>query len=821
MESLMELHGIFGMYGNIPILVSVLAILVLGFTGAPLFLWTLAVAAILVGFGAPVIALIVFVVAAIIFNVKPLRTGIVSSAVMAIMKKLGVVPAISDTERAALDAGVVWMEAELFSGKPDFKKMLAEGYPDIDPEEQAFLDGQTNTLCNMLDDWEITKNRALSKETWDYLKKEKFLGMIIPKEYGGLGFSALGHGAVIEKISARSIATGVTVMVPNSLGPAELLLHYGTEEQKDYYLPRLASGEEIPCFALTEPAAGSDAASMTSHGELFKGDDGKLYIKLNWSKRYITLAAISTILGLAFKLRDPKNLLGKGEDVGITCALIPSSTPGVVIGERHDPLGIPFYNCPTQGRDVVISADQIIGGVDNAGIGWNMLMDSLAAGRGISLPSQSAGGAKMAYRGVGGYATVRKQFGMSIGKFEGIQEPLSFIGASAYMLEAARIYTAGAIDKGVKPPVVTAMLKYNSTELMRKAINHGMDIVGGAGISRGKRNILANGYIATPIGVTVEGANILTRTLIVFGQGALRAHPFAYDEVSAIEKGDARAFDTAFWGHIGHIVRNGFRALLLSFSRGYLAPSPVGGPAAKYYRKLAWASATFGFMADIAMGSLGGQLKVKERITGRYADILSWMYIGFSVLKRFEAEGRRKEDEAFLHYCMQYAFNEIQKSFDGIFENLPVPGLTWLFKGPIRFWSGLNALSRNVEDSVSNKVAHAMQQDSEQRDRHTKNVFVSTDFDDGLAKIDLTFKAVKAVEPIERKIRKAVKAKQMPRVKGPKAIDAALEAKVITQEEYDQMKKAEEMRFDCVQVDNFTQKEYFSLSQKGEVPEEA
>ena len=810
MEALSEWSGWLNAYGAWSVVGSVLFLLLVGFFGSPILVWTLAVAALLFGYGASQVAWIVFAVIAVVCNIKPIRSLVLSSVVMGVMKKLGVIPKISETERAALDAGVVWAEAELFSGKPDLKKLVNETYPQLSAEEQAFLDGPVEKLCNMLDDWEITKNRAMPKEVWDFLKKERFLGMIIPKKYGGLEISALGHGAVIEKISGRSLTAGVTVMVPNSLGPAELLLHYGTEEQKNYYLPRLAEGKEIPCFALTEPTAGSDAASMTSHGELFRGEDGKLYIKLNWNKRYITLAAISTVLGLAFKLRDPQNLLGKGqEDIGITCALIPSDTPGVVIGRRHDPLNTPFYNCPTQGHDVVVSVDQIIGGIENAGKGWTMLMESLAAGRGISLVSQSSGGAKMAFRGVGAYAAIRKQFGMNVGKFEGIAEPLSYIGAYAYILEALRKYTAGAIDAGIQPPVVTAMAKYNSTELMRKAVNHAMDIVGGAGISRGPRNFLASGYTAVPIGVTVEGANILTRTLIVFGQGALRAHPYAYKEVSAIEAGDLTAFDAAFWGHIGHIVRNACRALLLSVTRGRLASSPVSGPTAKYWRKLAWTSATYAFMADIAMGSLGGSLKVKERITGRYADILSWMYMGTAVLRRWEAEGRRKEDLPFVHMSMQYAFTQIQQAFDGIYENLPVPGLSWLFRGPIKFWSEMNKLSRNVEDKISNQVAELMQIDGEQRERLTENVFVKNDFNDGLAKVDMTFKKIQEAMGVEKKLRAAVKAKQIPRVKGLALVEEGRKAGVITEEEYALVMKAEEMRLDAVQVDDFSPEEYF------------
>ncbi|MES2855560.1 MAG: acyl-CoA dehydrogenase, partial [Bdellovibrionota bacterium] len=567
---------------------SIVAIFALGFTGAPLILWTVAGLAILWGFAVPMPYIIAYAVVLAIFNITPIRRVLISGIVMKILAPI--MPKISPTERAAIDSGSVWVEGELFSGKPNFKNLMAEPYPNLTPEERAFIDGPVERLCAAADDWEIFQSRDLPDACWEIMKKEKFLGMIIPKEYGGLGFSALAHSEVIMKLSSRSVPVTISVMVPNSLGPAELLVHYGTEAQKKQYLPKLATGEEIPCFALTEPTAGSDASSITSSGDLFKGDDGKLYIKLNWNKRWITLAAISTTLGLAFRLRDPKNLLGKGEDVGITCALVPAKTPGVVIGRRHDPLGVPFYNCPTQGHDVVISLDQVVGGAEGCGRGWNMLTECLAAGRGVSLPAQSCGGAKLVTRVVSAHASIRKQFGVPIGRFEGVEEPLARIAGFNYILEAMRRYTVGALDKGIKPAVVTAMAKYNATEMARRVINDGMDIMGGAGISLGPKNLLGHLYLGTPIGITVEGANIMTRTLIIFGQGALRAHPFAFREVAAIEKGDVKEFDLAFWGHIGHIVRNLFRAIVLSFSRGYLASSPVGGSTAKYYRRMSWAS---------------------------------------------------------------------------------------------------------------------------------------------------------------------------------------------------------------------------------------
>ncbi|MCB0385983.1 MAG: acyl-CoA dehydrogenase, partial [Bdellovibrionales bacterium] len=525
-----------------------------------------------------------------------------------------------------------------------------------------YMEGPVHQLCEMVNAWKIYRTREMPEEVMQFIKDNKFLGMIIPKEYGGLGFSHYAHAEVIQTVSSRSIAAGITIMVPNSLGPAELLNHYGTDAQKKKWLQRLAEGQEMPCFGLTEPQAGSDAGSITSEGVLYKNAQGELCIRLNWRKRWITLAAISTVIGLAFRLRDPENLLGKGEDLGITCALIPSDTKGVVLGRRHDPLGIPFYNCPTEGHDVEINAEEsIIGGLEGAGKGWGMLMESLGAGRGISIPAQSASGIKTCARMASAHATIRKQFGLSIGKFEGVEEPLARISGMAYYSEAMRRYTLGALNQDIKPPVVTAMMKYNASEWFRKAVNDGMDILGGAAISLGPRNNIAIGYMAAPISITVEGANILTRTLMIFGQGALRAHPYAYKEVSAVENNDLKAFDKAFWGHIGHVVHNQFRALLLFWTRGYLAFGLQGDShTRRYFRKLNWTSARFAILADIAMGVLGGKLKVKEKITGRFADILSHMYLATAVLRRYEAEGRRKEDLPFVHYSMQYAFSTIQ-----------------------------------------------------------------------------------------------------------------------------------------------------------------
>ncbi|MDZ4676775.1 MAG: acyl-CoA dehydrogenase [Oligoflexia bacterium] len=794
-------------------------VLALGFLGAPFIVWTIVVGALLIGFNAPVWVLAVFAVIAVVFNIKPIRQMLVSSVIMKVMKIMEFIPRISETERTALEAGVVWVEGDLFSGKPDFKKLMNEPYPRLTSEEQAFIDGPVERLCTLVDDWSVWKTREIPPEAWAIIKKEKFLGMIIPKEYGGLGFSAMAHSEVIHKLATRCIPLSITVMVPNSLGPAELLIHYGTDAQKKHLLPKLASGEELPCFALTEPNAGSDAGSIVSEGTLFKGTNGKLQIKLNWNKRWITLAAISTTLGLAFRLRDPENLLGKGTDIGITCALIPSHTPGVVLGRRHDPLTVPFYNCPTQGKDVIVNAeDVIVGGLEGAGKGWKMLMECLSAGRGISLPAQNSGGTKMSLRVVSAHATIRKQFGIPIGKFEGIEEPLSRIAGFSYICEALRRFTLGALDKGIKPPVVTAIAKYHSTELSRKAINDAMDVMGGAGISLGPKNLLAHGYLTMPIGITVEGANILTRTLIIFGQGAMRAHPFAFKEVNAMEKGDTKAFDRAFWGHIGHVVRNLFRSVLLSITRGYLVANPVGGSLARYYRKLSWVSASFAIMADIAMASLGGTLKQKEKITGRFADILSWMYIGTAILRRYQADGSRKEDLPFVHFTMNYAFYEMQQAFDGIFSNLSVPGLSWFFKGPIRWWSGLNTLGNRDTDDHSHKIATLVMTDSAQRDRMAEGIFIPTNPSEHFAQLEEAFKVCKKAEEIERKIRKAVHTKLIPKVKGAQLLTVALEKGIITKDEHTDLVRSEKLRWEAIQVDDFSQEEFLGHKKPEDKP---
>jgi acyl-CoA dehydrogenase len=785
----------------------ILGILALGFLGAPLLLWTAWAAVPMILFKASVGCWIAFGVIAAVLNIKPLRRLLITSWLMKIMS--GMMPKISDTERAALQAGDVWVEQELFSGKPNFKKLMDQKYPQLTAEEQAFIDGPVAELCKMTNDWEVTQKRDISPQAWEFIKKHRFWSMIIPKEYGGLEFSALAQSEVLMRLATRSVPLCITVMVPNSLGPAELLLHYGTDEQKKYMLPRLARGEEIPCFALTEPNAGSDAASISSNGTVFKGQDGKLYLRLNWDKRYITLAAVSTILGLAFRLFDPENLLGKGKsDLGITCALVPTKTPGVTANRRHDPLSTPFYNCPTQGKDVVVPIDAIIGGPEMAGKGWEMLMACLAAGRGISLPAQSTAAAHYCARIAGAYSSLRKQFGMSIGRFEGIVEPLARIGGSAYLFEAGRKYTLGAIDSGSKPPVITAIAKYYFTEMQRKVVNDAMDILGGKAISRGPHNLIANGYFAIPVSITVEGANILTRTLIIFGQGALRAHPYAFKEVEAVENKDLPAFDSVFFGHIGHIVRNGFRSVLLSMTRGWLSIPHKGGITAKYWRRLAWASASFALMSDIAMGTLGGQLKAKGKTTGRFADILAHMYLATACLRRFEEDGRKKEDEPFFIWSMDHCFGNIQSAFTALFANFDGKGIGWLIRGPIAWWSNLNPMGSLPSDGVELKIASLLQKPGEQRDRISGHIYLPKEKDESLNQLETAFLLTIQTDALFSKISKAVKAKKLKKGPAAQLHKDAVAAGVITQEEYNQIAQAETARAAVVKVDDFGLDEY-------------
>jgi acyl-CoA dehydrogenase len=757
----------------------------------------------------PLIAIILILsVITLILTFPWLRQILITRWIVKLIQSKKLLPTISETERAAIEAGNVWVEGEFFTGKPNFERILNQPYPRLSPEIQTFLDGPVETVCQMATDWEIYQRKDLPPEVWDYLKQERFFGMMIPQEYGGLGFSNLAYSAVMVKLASRSFTYVATVGVTNSLGPAKLLLRYGTAAQKQYYLPRLARGEEIPCFALTEPNAGSDAASLISHGEVFRGEDGKLHLRLNWKKRYITLGAIATLLGLAFRLRDPHNLLGKGEEVGITCVLVPTHTPGVVINQRHDPMGVPFYNSPTEGHNVILPIDHIIGGIEQAGQGWKMLMQSLAAGRGISFPASCTGVAKLVARVAGAHSVVRRQFGLSIGRFEGVEEPLARIAGFTYAMDAARLYTCGAVDQGEQPAVVSAIAKYNTTELARRILNDGMDILGGSGICRGPRNLLANIYTAIPIAITVEGANILTRTLMIFGQGVIRCHPYIYDEIQALNASDVAAFDCAFWGHMASLVRNTVRAKLLSLTQGALARSPIEGETAVYYRKLTWASSVFAVMTDLALLSLGGSLKRKEKLTGRFADVLSWMYLGSATLRRFEAEGRQADDLPLVHWVMQYAFTQIQQAFEGIFNNLEIPVLGRLLRGIALPWWRSHPIGTLPSDELGHQVAQTLQKRGEQRDRITAGIHIPADVQESLGRIEHAFALVHQAEPILKKVKTAQTAGQLSTGKPQEILEAAYHAGIIDEAEMILVCDAEFARNDAIQVDAFSFADY-------------
>ncbi len=707
------------------------------------------------GFFGLIVALL-FIAAAVVFNVRSIRMKLVTSPMLNYVRK--VLPPMSNTEREAIEAGTVWWDAELFQGAPNWKQLL--DYPEaaLTDEEQAFCDGPAQELCAMMDDWEITyEANNLPEYAWDHIKKHRFLGMVIPKEYGGLGFSAMAHSEVVTKLSARSVSGGVCVMVPNSLGPGELLLHYGTDEQKNYYLPRLAKGEEIPCFALTGPSAGSDAGAMPDFGIVCKGEfDGKevLGLRVTWEKRYITLGPIATLLGLAFKAYDPDGLLGDVEDLGITCALIPTDTPGVNIGRRHMPLNQAFMNGPNSGKDVFIPMEWIIGGQDMVGQGWRMLMESLSVGRGISLPSTGVAAGKACSRFVGGYARVRRQFNLPIGKFEGVEEVLGRIAGLTYTMDAGRRLTCAALDQGEKPSVVSAILKHFNTEGMRIVVNDGMDIIGGKGICLGPSNFLGRSYQGIPVGITVEGANILTRSMIVFGQGAMRCHPWLIKEIQSASLPNRQEalenFDEALRGHIGYAIQNGARSLLHGLTKGRLVSAPISGPNAKYYRRLTRMSAAYSFLADFAMLFLGGGLKRKEMLSGRFADGLIHMYMASAVLKRFEDTGAPAEDQALMEWSVRHCLFQTQIALDQILRNFPSKPIGLILRGIV---FPLGRRYRTPNDKLTQACARVLMSPSESRDRLTDGLYITRDPADPTGAIEYALDCVMAAASAERKIK--------------------------------------------------------------------
>ena len=734
------------------------------------------------------------------------RRGLISDRLLTWFRR--VLPQVSQTEQEALDAGTVWWDGELFSGKPAWEKLLATPQPRLNSEEQAFVEGPVEELCRLCDDWEITHElNDLPDNVWQFIKSHGFLGMIIPKEYGGLGFSAFAHSQVIQKLATRNATACVSVMVPNSLGPAELLLHYGTDQQKNYYLPRLAKGLEMPCFALTSPDAGSDAGGIPDFGVVCKGvHDGvnTLGIRVTWDKRYITLGPVATLLGLAFKLHDPEGLLGDERDIGITLALIPTNHPGVNIGRRHFPLNSSFMNGPNSGDDVFIPLDWVIGGREYAGQGWRMLMESLAAGRSISLPSSSAGAAKIAARTTGAYARVRSQFKLPIGKFEGVDEAMGRIGGHTYVIESARRLTAGAVDLGEKPSVISAIVKYHATERARQVINDAMDVHGGKGICLGPNNYLGRAYQQIPIGITVEGANILTRTMMIFGQGAIRCHPYVLKEIAAAGEADpSRAsedFDSAFWGHAGFFVSNVARSLLLGLTGARLSRAP-GAPALKrYYQQLTRMSAAFAFAADLSMMFLGGNLKRKEKLSGRLGDILSQLYLASAVLKRFEDDGRQKDDLPLVHWALKDALARIQLAFYGVFDNFPNRYAAIVMRLTVFPWGRVFS---EPEDRLGSEIARLMMEPSETRERLSDNSFVWRKEDDPVGCLELALEAAPAGEAAEAKLRAVIKAGNIDGFTESEQLDNATHSGAMTDEEANALRLFWELRRRCIMVDDF------------------
>ena len=798
------------------ILVLLASMMVLAYWRAPVMVWTLVLVLILslITFfsNLSVITLIIFwilfLAAAIFANASPLRRHFFTSPLFDTLKKR--LPAISQTEREAIEAGNVWWEKDLFCGRPQWKTFLLLPQPKLSTEEQAFLNNQVETLCNMLDDWKIVNEQHdLSVDVWNYLKQERFLGMVIPKEYGGRGFSALAHSTIVLKIASRSISTAVNAMVPNSLGPGELILHYGTAEQKEYYLPRLARGEEIPCFGLTSPEAGSDAGSIIDTGIVCKGryqDKEVLGIRLSWDKRYITLAPVATVIGLAFKLYDPENLLGKGAEIGITLCLVPRSHPGVQIGHRHLPMNLAFMNGPTRGQDVFIPMDWIIGGVAMAGCGWKMLMECLSIGRSISLPALATAAAKLTYRRTGGYARLRRQFNTAISNFEGVEEALGQIAGLTYTMEAARILTAGAVDLKITPAIASAIAKYHLTEMGRTIVSHSMDIHGGHAIQMGPRNDLAYAYFAIPVSITVEGANILTRSLIIFGQGAIRCHPYIYQEIQLLAQPKSEAsikqLDQLLLSHIGYLISNILRSFWFGLTAGKLQFAPVRGVSARYYRQLTRMSSALALLSDVTMMILGGSLKRRERTSARLGDILSQLYLASAVLKYFQDHKQPDTDINYVQWSVETALHAIQLACDDLLNNYSP---SWM--GKLLHWLifPLGRSYRKPKDNLTNKIVSQMLSPSEFRDRISEFCFVSKKENDSGCRIEKAFASVANAEILLKKLKTAIRSGAVPAFFNfQDQLNIATKTGILTEDESQVLNTFENLYQEIIKVDEFS-----------------
>ncbi len=736
----------------------------------------------------------------VLFSVKQLRMKFITSKIVDLINKQGLMPKISATEEAALQAGTNWVESNFFEAKVDFEAIKNEKITTLTEEEEAFLNNEVNELCEMTTDWEIFQDRDLRPDVWKYIKEKKFFGMIIPKEYGGLGFSATAHSHIIEKLVSRSQVLAITIMVPNSLGPAELILKHGTQEQKDRYLEDLAIGKQVPCFGLTEPNAGSDATSLTSNGVVFKDEDGKIKIRLNFEKRYITLGNVATLIGLAFRLNDPEHILGEEEDLGITFGLVDHKIKGVDNSRRHDPLGIPFVNSPLYGKDVIINLEDVIGGVEGIGHGWQMLVESLSIGRGISLPSVSLGGSKFALNVLSSYSNLREQFGLTISHFEGVEEKIAKVAAFTYMLNAARNYTLDAIDNGHKPGVINSVMKYHATEKFREVINDSMDVLGGSAIIRGEKNFLAHAYFALPISITVEGANILTRNLMQFGQGLIKSHPYIYKQINALKDNDVKAFDDAFFSHVGLATSALCKTVVYYLTRGFFISTK--GEFQRYKQKLVWVSADFTFLTNLALAVIGPALKKRENISARFGDILSYSYLITATLREYE-NNPNKEHRDLVDYVCHYAFNEIQIAREDIYNNI---GVLRIF---IPFMK-LNAIGIKPSDKLNARIVSKLK-DIEHLNNLTKNIFVSNSKKDRFTKLQEATKLNIEISSIFAQIKQAVKDQKIKKDSVENMIEQALEIELITKEESTKLLKAYKLKQDIISVDSYKVRTYKAM----------
>ena len=779
-------------------LIFIIALFALGFFAMPLFVWFVFIGIYSYAFfDVGLFYWLVFALLAFVLLYKSTRRSIISKNIVTFINKNNLLPSISKTEEEALVAGTKWIEADFFEAKVDFNRIKEEKITVLTDEEKAFIDNEVEHLCNMTNDWEIFQERDLSPEVWQYIKDKRFFGMIIPKEYKGLGFSATLHSHVIEKLVSRSQVLAITIMVPNSLGPAELILKHGTQEQKDLYLPRLAYGKEVPCFALTEPFAGSDATSIRSKGEIFKDEDGSLKIKLNFEKRYITLGSIATLMGVAFQLFDPNKLLGDKTDLGITFALVKSSLKGVDNSKRHDPLNIPFINSPLYGKDVIIGIEDIIGAEEGIGRGWSMLVESLSIGRGISLPSVSLGGCKLALKVVSSYTQIREQFGLSINRFEGVEEKVAKIAAFTYMLNASRNFTLDAIDNGVKPAVVNSIMKYHATEKFREVINDSMDVLGGSAIIRGKKNLLAHAYFALPISITVEGANILTRNLMQFGQGLIKCHPYLYDEVEALKSNNIKEFDRLFFSHVGLVNNSLFKSIFYYFTRANLVKSD--SRFRRYRQKLVWVSSEFTLLSNTSLLFFGAELKKRENIGARFGDILSWCYLITSTLREFD-NNPKDEHKNLVDWICNYGFNQIQIAREEIIYNMP------FFKLILPFIK-LNPIGIKTKDKLNQKIV-SMLNNEKVLNELCKGVFVSKDKDDALNKMEATVKLVHETAPFVAKIKEAVLQNKIIKSSFENMLNEASSKEIITIKEFEALTIALDAKRDVIEVDSFTTEVY-------------